>query len=198
MSPEHLNNQSVFSDNAEDVLEKQLRWLYGNVIYTHKTHGKNADNLQCFLKHLKFWQVVLSAITVSGFASILFELNQIGLIIGGVVSVVLLCINLYMNGTSIAEAAQRHRNTAAEIWKIREKLYSLIIDLRIGSKSIETTQKSRDLISDELYSIYKNAPDTNAKSYRMARKAIKKEEEASFTKLELDTILPSPDNNVQS
>ena len=97
-----------------------------------------------------------------------------------------------MKGEDLGELVNRHRTTAADIWLIREKYQSLITDLVvIGEKSLEAIQEKRDLLMEDLHSVYSSAPRTTYKAYEKAQEALKYSEDMTFSDEEIDAFLPS-------
>lgn len=46
----------------------------------------------------------------------------------------------------LGELAQKHRQAGADFWIIREKYLSLITDLKMGEKPVESLQEERDAL----------------------------------------------------
>ncbi|MFM5840697.1 SLATT domain-containing protein [Aeromonas rivipollensis] len=79
-----------------EILEAQVRECYGRVVWTHKTQEKCADLLLKKQDRIKFWQIVLSAITTSGImVSVFGDSKPIG-IISVIISLILTIINAYV------------------------------------------------------------------------------------------------------
>ena len=178
------------STKPEYVLEGQIRESYGRVVYSHKTHEKCADILLNRLTVIKRIQIVLSALTTGGYVSAILGTGIFSLIAGSILSALLLALNLYTRDQDLSELASKHRRTSNDIWLIREKYLSLIVDLAVGEKPLDVLQRERDALAVELHSVYSTAPSTNSEAYGMAQEAIKKNEEMSFSEEELDAILP--------
>jgi len=175
---------------AMRILEGQIRECFGRVVYSHKTHEKCADILLSRLSTIKLWQIILSAVTTCGFIAVVFGAGNIGALIGVTVSALLLVLNSYTKNYDLGELAQKHKQAANDLWRIREKYLSLITDLAIGKKPLETLQKERDGLIDELHSIYCGAPSTTFKAYKKAQDALKKYEDMTFSEAEIDAFLP--------
>ena len=184
---------SQINDSSEPIqtLEGQLRECFGRIVYSHKTHEKYADILHERLSRLKLWQIVLSAITTGGFISVLFGVETIGSVIASAVSAVLLSLNVYMKGEDLGALIRNHKETASDLWLIREKYQSLITDLVIGEKPLETIQQERDVLMENLHSVYSNAPSTTYKAYKKAQHALQYSEDMTFSDEEIDAFLPS-------
>jgi hypothetical protein len=172
------------------MLEAQARECYGRVVYSHKTHEKCADILLARLSSTKLWQIILSSITTAGFLAAIFGSGQVGAIVGVVVSTALLVLNAYTKNYDLGALAQKHRQAAADLWLIREKYLALITDLRIGKESIEKLSVRRDALLEDLHGAYSGAPSTTFAAYRKAQKALKEQEEMTFSDEEIDAFLP--------
>ena len=173
------------------VLEGQLRECFGRVVYSHKTHEKCADILLERLRQIKLWQIGLSAVSTVGFTSTFFGMETIGAIVGSTVSAIFLSLTLYTKDYNLAELAQKHRQAASDIWLIREKYQSLITDLVVGGKPLKTIQHERDVLMEDLHSVYSGAPSTTYKAYKKAQQALKYSEEMTFSDEEIDAFLPN-------
>lgn len=172
------------------ILEGQIRECYGRVVYSHKTHEKCSDILLDRLSKIKLWQIILSALATGGFISILFGTGNIGAIISGVLSTILLIINSYTKDYDLGEIAQKHKQAANELWKIREEYLSLLTDLMINGDDIENIQSKRDSLLTKLSSVYEGAPSTFPKAYLKAQKALQELEDMTFSDDEIDAFLP--------
>ena len=169
-------------------LESQIRECFGKVAYTHKAHEKCADDLESKSKWIKIVQVVLSAITTGGFLYSIFGENMYISIFGTVASGIMLALTLYYKEFKMEELVEKHRQTALKLWDVRESFISLIADFDILDRK-EITSK-RDMLQKQLFDIYEQAPRTNEKGYVKAQKALKQDEELTFSDKEIDVMLP--------
>lgn len=184
----HTRTDDTPSSRA--ILEGQLRECFGRVVYSHKTHEKCADILLSRLSKIKLGQIILSAITTGGCISALLGSEKTGVIIGVIVSTALLALNAYTKNYDLGELSQKHRQAGADLWIIREKYLSLITDLRMGEKPIETLQAERDNLLQDLHSVYAGAPSTTYQAYKKAQEALQKLEDMTFSDAEIDAFLP--------
>lgn len=182
--------QTDDTPNSRSILEGQLRECFGRVVYSHKTHEKCADILLSRLSKIKLWQIILSAVTTGGFIAAVFDAGKIGALAGILVSTTLLVLNAYTKNYDLGELSQKHKQAGVDLWIIREKYLSLITDLRIGEKPIKTLQQERDVLLNELHSVYSGAPTTTYQAYRRAQEALKKLEDMTFSDGEIDAFLP--------
>ena len=174
-----------------DALEAQIRECFGRVIYTHKTHSKMADRAAGRLKWLKLIQIGLSSLTASGAVSIVFS-DQFGLKLATAgISLATVGLTAYMKGFDPGAVAQKHRDTAEDIWPIRESYLSLLTDLRGGDGPMASLRERRDGLQASLAAIYRGAPHTDGKAYSDAQKALQQNEEYTFSDSEIDAFLPA-------
>lgn len=179
-------------DDRGGILDAQLRESFGRVVYSHKAHEKQADILLSRLSKVKLAQIVLPAIATGGFVTVLVGTGWWGSLVGGIFSAGLLALNLFTRNFDLGREAQQHREAAINIWYIREKYLSLIVDLAMGCESLSNIRKKRDALADELKEIYINSPSTTEAAYKKAHKALNLEEEMTFSVSEVDAFLPEP------
>ncbi|EGJ9503623.1 hypothetical protein DM854_26415 [Escherichia coli] len=182
--------QTKDTPESRRVLEGQIRECYGRVVYSHKTHEKCSDILLSRLSSIKFWQIILSALTTGGFLATFFGAGEVGSGVGIVVSTLLLILNAYTKDYDLGELAQKHKQAANEIWLIREKYLSLLTDLAMGEKPIEQLQSERDSLLESLHSVYSGSPSTTFEAYKKAQDALKNKEDLTFSEEEIDAFLP--------
>lgn len=184
------HSQIELSPESKLIIEGQLREAFGRLVYSHKTHEKCADILLTRLSRIKLWQIILSAITAAGFISVVVTNEKIAAVIGTVIAVILLALNAYSKDYDLGEIAGKHKEAANELWLIREKYLSLLTDLALGNKSIDSIQTRRDELAIELHDIYSGSPSTTFSAYLRARTALKQSEEMTFSDGEIDKFLP--------
>jgi hypothetical protein len=174
------------------ILEGQLRECYGRVVYTHKTHEKCADILLTRNSRIKWAQIVLSALTATGFAASvgLTDIPAIP-IFGAVLSMGLVALNTYVKDNDLGSLAQKHRQAATEIWVVRERYLSLLTDLAGRTKPLDGLQAERDKLLEALRTAYVGSPSTNASAYKKAQQALQHNEDLTFSDDEIDAFLPA-------
>ena len=186
-----MEQHSRVEVDPRQVLDGQIRESFGRVVYSHKTHEKCADILLQRLSRIKFWQIVLSAITTCGFLAVVFGAGDIGAYIGVIISTVLLALNTYTKDYDLGEIAQKHKQTANDLWIIRETYLSLIADIAAGDIQISEIREKRDELIEELHNAYTGSPATNYKAYRRAQGALQKMEDMTFSDQEINAFLPT-------
>ena len=185
-----LHSPTDASLDGSNILDAQLRESFGKVVYTHKAHEKEADILLAKLSKIKLGQILLPTVSAGGFVTVFFGTGWWGSVIGGLCSAALLALNLYTRNYDLGRQAREHRDAATCIWSIREKYFSLIADLAIGNESLSAIQHKRDVLIDELSKIYAESPSTTEGAYKKAQKALKLEEEMTFSVAEVDAFVP--------
>lgn len=173
-----------------NLLESQIREIYGRVVYTHKTHEKCADVLKQRSDFLKFLEIFLSAATTTSILVVVFGEGKVFQIIAAVCSTILLGITLYSKDFNLLAIAEKHKQAALDVLDVRESLLSLLVDIRIGNTPIEDLQNKRDVLNEQLINVYKGAPKTINKAYQLASKALQENEEFTFSDEEIDKFLP--------
>ena len=173
------------------VLEGQLRDCFARVVWTHKTLEKCADIM--FAKHnaIKLWQVILSGVTTTSLLINVFGKLQWVTIISALLSASLFAINLFVKGHDFGEIAKKHADAASDLWLVREKYLSLLVDLKMGTLDLDEVRTQRDVLQGQLSNCYKGSPRTRNKAYQRASKALKVNEELTLSDEEIDRFLPA-------
>jgi hypothetical protein len=172
-------------------LEGQVRECFARVVYSHKTHEKQGDICAAVLTRFKIAQIILAAITTSGTLAILFTDDFALKLVTASVSLLTLIVSGYMKGFDPGAAAQKHRDTAADLWTIRESYLSLLTDIVSGAVTDDVARERRDNLQTALAAIYKSAPGTTPKAYGIAQRGLQKLEDHTFNPGEIDRFLPS-------
>lgn len=171
-----------------DGLRTQVREAYGRLVYTYTCFNKMAGNLKQRQNCLQIWQIILSSITTGGLLAAVVAKEEWFTIVSCVISTLSTGITLYLKNYNLNDLIRQLQVSANEAWLIREDYISLLTDFDQLQDS-EITSK-REELKHRVYELYKKCPKTDAKSYKQAQKALKKEEEQFFTAEEIDKILP--------
>lgn len=176
-------------DSVGYKLESQIREAYGRVVYTFTCHNKIIQRLLTKNNIIKVWQIVLSALTTGSFLATILSEEKIAGVIGAIISITLLILNSYTKNFDLVETAQSHQKAADALWKIREEYVSLLTDFDLLEQA--EVMERRDDLQNRTAEIYAQSPRTDAKSYSEAQKALKTEEEQTFSEHEIDVMLPN-------
>nr|WP_240939784.1 SLATT domain-containing protein [Bacillus tequilensis] len=98
-------------------------------------------------------------------------------------------LNSYTKNFDLVEAAQSHQKAADALWIIREEYVSLLTDFELLDSSV--IRERRDELQKRTAEIYTHSPKTDTKSYKAAQKALKTDEEQTFSDKEIDVMLPN-------
>lgn len=178
------------SQNSQGYkLESQIREAFGRVTYTQTCHEKKIQRLLSLNETIKISQIVLSALTTGSFLVTIFSDKEISGTIGAILSVILLILNTYNKNFNLVENAQEHQKAADLLWKIREEYISLLTDFELLDSS--EIMSKRDDLQNRTSEVYSNSPRTDSSSYKKAQKALKTEEEQTFSEKEIDVMLPN-------
>ncbi len=170
-------------------LESQIREAYGRVTYSQTCHDKFINRIVRLDDRIKLWQIILSGITTSGFVVAIFSDDNVASILGALVSLALLILNTYIKNFNLSGIAQEHKKASDLLWKIREEYVSLLTDFEMLDES--EIRNKRDELQERTAEVYSNSPRTDSKSYQAAQKALKTEEEQTFSEEEIDIMLPN-------
>jgi hypothetical protein len=184
------HSQTDDTPQTRHILEGQLRECYGRVVYSHKTHEKCADILLTNLARIRLLQIALSAITTAGFIGAVFGAGQVSMVVGLIVSTSLLAVNAYTKNYDLGELAQKHKQAANDLWLIRERFQSILVDIAMKERPLESLQEQRDKLIEQLHTVYSGAPSTTFKAYKKAQVALKTLEDMTFSDPEIDAFLP--------
>ncbi len=171
----------------------QVREAFGRVVYSHKTHEKQAD--LCLTKH-RWQQGTLVGLTAVSSGT--FLVSVMGLIgdptstslVTSSVALLVTWLSLGSKTFRFAEESDAHRGIAARLWDVRESYISLIADLMAGVVPDSEGRARRDELQESARSAYADAPRTTSKGYMRASKALKDNEELTFSPQEIDLFLP--------
>ena len=176
------------------ALESQIRECYGRCAYTHKTHEKMAERLASRYRTGKWANIVLSALITGGAVGVIFTETSPYLKYAGyataALSILSLIFNAYLKDLDPGALAQRHREAGSDIWNIREAYLSLLTDILDARIEITTLRTRRDELQNALHKIYHGAPHTDGKAYGKAQRALKNNEDLTFSQKEIDDMLP--------
>ena len=179
------------SSSQVKILEAQIRECFGRVVWSHKTQEKCADIISGRHNTIKYIQIGLSALTTTGVLIAVFGEDKTVGIVTAVLSAILFAINTYVKGHDLGEIAQKHSDSASDLWNIREEYFSLLTDLKAEIIGLDELIQRRDSIQDRLSNVYKGSPRTINNAYTEATKALKLNEELTLSDNEINLFLPN-------
>ena len=167
-----------------------IRESFGRVVYSHKTYEKEFEIQGRYAGWLKVANVVILSIGSTGLVSTLINDSHDLLIFGSVFTFLGLALAIFQASFNPEEKAYKFKQTAHQLWQVREKYTCLIADIMNAKVPEGEIIKKRDQLLCDLDLIYKNALPTTSKAYGMASKALKKDEEFTFSDAEINKFLP--------
>jgi hypothetical protein len=186
-------DHSIPAEDERYVFESQVRECFGRCAYSHKTHERMADRYSRNLNIMKWAQIILSALTTAGAIGVIFTKDSMFFPYATLtLAVFTLIANSYVKDLNPGQAAQKHRETASDLWNVREAYLSMLSDLRDTSLHLPDLRKRRDDLQAQLYKIYRTAPHADGKAYGEAQDALQNKEDLTFTDAEIDAFLPQP------
>lgn len=135
--------RNIQVDSDWYAFESQIRELYGRVAYTHKTHEKMAEKKASLQSRIKLCQIALSAIATTGAISVIVTDAAAAKVLTALFAVATLGVSTYVKDIDPGALAQKHRQTASDLWNIREAYLSLLTDIRDDSLSLEDLKTRR-------------------------------------------------------
>ena len=167
-----------------------IREAFGKVAYSHKTHEKGAEIADFHSSGVKVINVVLTTATSSTLLVTLITNQTILGYITAIISALTLAFIIFQLSFNPEQKAEKHRQAAKELWRIREKYLNLIADIMSENISNETITHRRDQLMEELKMVYQFSPATSSKAYKKAQDTLKLNEELTFSTEEIDQLLP--------
>ena len=162
---------------------------FGRVVWTHKTHEKQAEIYKTYCLIFNWLTIILTALTTGSLINVLLNDDQ-----GVKTSAILSALSL---GSLIAELIfdfsgkrNSHKSVAKELWGVKEKYINLIADIKSNGLDEPEIIRRRDSLTEHLTNIYNNAPPTSNDAYKKASKALNVDNEHSFEENEVDQFLP--------
>jgi hypothetical protein len=168
-----------------------IRESFGRVAYSHKTHEKAAEIAEGKNKKVKWGNIILTTLTSGALVSTIVTSQTILLYTSATLSALTLGFTIFQLSFNPAEGAEKHRYVAKELWYIRERYVNLMADITNEQICNDEIVSKRTQLVEELKLIYRFAPETDSKSYEKARKALKINEELTFSDEEIDQFLPN-------
>ena len=178
---------------CDPQLLAQVREAFGRVVYSHKTHEKQAD-----IDLGKYWMQQWALIFLTAASSTTFLASLLDIFVDqqwanlSIAFIALLVTVMSIGALTFrfSDSSESHRDVASKLWNVRESYLSLITDLMAGVISDQDARGRRDVLQEEAHSVYVSAPRTGRCAYRRAHKALKLREEMTFTSQEIDQFMP--------
>lgn len=167
-----------------------VRETFGRVAYSHKTHEKEAEDAVRLSRSLRAGNVVVTGVTVVGTILSPLLASAVAAWVAAGAAIVGLVFVLIQLSYDPAESIAGHRAAAKAYLSIRNRLAQLIADVMDRPDNRLEHERRRDDLAAALDQVESLAPQTSAKGYQRARRALIEGGELSFAPEELDHLLP--------
>jgi len=163
--------------------------LYARAVRAHKVHEKEREIWSAKTSLMNRVNIALvSATTLSAVVSVALQPKWL-LILTALSAAATTAFVLWQSNFDPVGKENRHRTTAKELLCARESLLFLIMRCNTEIEPADRPHLSLESITRELTTIYKFAPDTSPRAYRLAGVALR-EGEYSMSAEEIDACLP--------
>jgi hypothetical protein len=182
-------NRTSDMDDSQKFLGV-VRELYGRVAWTHKTHEKDREIWSRRVCLTRWINVVLIGIT-SVLATVgAISNNQVMFVVASIFGAVGTAFVVYQLSFNPEKTEAGHRMAAKRLLYLRDQYLILIQEAMSERTSIEQLQIKLESLHREASIVYEYAPDSSSKAYTAASAALKTKEELTFSREEIDMLLP--------
>ena len=173
-----------------DSIKQSVRRTYGQVLWTHKIHEKQADIYAEQYKWLEVFRIVTSCVTSAGVITLIFNDTFAIKVVAVIVSVVAACLTAFFTAFNLQKMSEQHRQAAIKLLTIRERIHLLLLKIKIQRVSDDEALSEYENIICLLGEIYDSAPSTTDKAVKRARKAMGLHGDNEITDEEINSGLP--------
>lgn len=173
-----------------EIQEGQIRQLFASVVWTHKIQEKQADIYRNRYRCMETIKILLSALTSSGIISVLFVDNFWLKVVSAILSGISLFVSIYCETYDLKTEANHHKRTALSLLSLRERIISLLSDIKCNKLSYDEIVSIKATLYDEYFNICDVAKDTCEKAVNKATKALKIRKDNTYSDSEIDSFLP--------
>jgi hypothetical protein len=175
--------------SASDAFMSEVRQTYGRVVYTHKTHEKEAERKITQSHWLTRTNLVVISVTLAATLAMPLLKNTWAQWIPVGSAVIAFGFAIAQLSFQPQREAAEQRNAAKSFLNLRDDFGRLIADAQ-GQVNIDPLRARYDVLTARLAELYAYAPQTSAAAYQKARQALTGDEEVIFTDDELNRMLP--------
>lgn len=183
-----FHGERINMDEYRNQLLTQINVLYGKTLYTYVTHNKQSYIISLVENGINLIDIILTAISAVGIINVIIAQSESAAIISCICTTVSLALSLFSRGRNWTESLLAHNKIVDSLWLINQEYLSLHTDFY--QLEIDEIIQKRDSLISRTAEIYSNAPRTGKLAYLLAQKAIKENNEQSFSESELEHILP--------
>jgi hypothetical protein len=183
---------------SHELALASIKESYSRVVYSHKTQEKAVERLNGQSRLVKWGNLVLLVLTFSGVLNAVFAGGPTRSFLTVVISALALGLAIYRLSFNPEQEILEHRKTTNRLWRLREEFANLIGDIKDEVLPDEEIRRRRDDLTAQLTQVYADAPPTTPKDYARARAALGIGEEMTFSKEEIDRLLPTELRNTST
>lgn len=173
--------------SSDPVLE-ELRQTYGNVVYTHKTHEKEAEHATTINLVLRTINVAVLGIAVLAAVIAPLVSSPVAAWTAAAATVAGLVFGIVQVTVDPASAVAENRVAAKAYLALRDEYLHLVTDAQDGAERVDVL-RCRDVLGARLQLLHELAPQTSRGAFKAARADIKSGK-TSFEDGELDALFP--------
>ncbi|MBP9996458.1 MAG: SLATT domain-containing protein [Lachnospiraceae bacterium] len=174
----------------QKILLDVVRQNYASVVWTHKTHEKQAEIYAKEYKCLETINIIVAALTSCGIITICFYTNIIAQVLTAVASFITLGITAYFKSFDLRTLEVRNKAAANQFIGIRNELLNVIANIKYEKNELDENKAIYEGIMERLNKLYVDAPATTQKACDMASESLKVKKDYTFTDEEIDMFLP--------
>lgn len=167
-----------------------IRESFGRTVYSHKTYEKEFEIQESKANIFKWINIIALTIGSSALLGTLITDQKYLLIAGAIFTSIGLALAIFQLSFNPEEKAYKYKQSANQLWQIREKYTCLIADMMNEKIKDEEVVIKREQLLKELSLVYTNSLPTHANAYGKALKALKEQEEFTFSNAEINKFLP--------
>ena len=172
------------------LLESQIRQIFASVVWTHKIQESQADIYRERYNKFEMAKIIASSITSAGIISIVFVDEFYLKIATAIISMISIGINSYYKTFDLISMANEHKQIALKFLRLRERLISLLCDIKMQKLNEDEINLKRDEILDALMNVYDNTKDATSDAVDRASKYLKERGDLTYTDKDIDSFLP--------
>ena len=176
---------------SQSQLLALAREFYGRVTYTHKTHEKDRELWTGRAARAKAANICLAGVTTAfAIGSAINPASKITLFVTCLFAGLNTAFVIYQLSFDPSGKSDEHRRVAKDLLTLRDQYLILIQEILVSNVPTDRLLRSLETLCAETSLVYKYAPDSSARAYRLASKGLKRDQESTFSNDEIDRLLP--------
>lgn len=173
-----------------EIQEGQLRQIFASVVWTHKIQEKQADLHKKRYKLIETIKIISAALTSSGIFSVLFVDGYWLKVVSAILSAVSLFVTIYCETYDLKMEASTHKKSALLLMTLREKIISILSDIKCGKLSYEEIITAKEEVYKKYFEICGESKDAEEKAVKLASSNLKTRKDNTYSDEEIDSFLP--------